>query len=117
MTIETLEENYPKFFKTLKEEVTDLRYLLVVDENYDDEDSEEHDAIDPEDFNYLVYITDLLQESIGEKNVIELIKKLKVHPNIEEFYLSEVDLYGIQTSLNDEEIRVMVLDCVEELVA
>jgi hypothetical protein len=116
VTIENLQENYPKFFKTVKEEVTDLRYLLVVDENYDDEDSEEHDAIDPEDFNYLVYITDLLQESIGEKNVIELVKKLKVHPSIEDFYLSDVDLYGIQTNLNEEEIAHMLLGCVEELV-
>ena len=29
--------------------------------------SDEFDAIDPEDFNYLVYVTDRLQEVVGEE--------------------------------------------------
>ncbi|WP_309496585.1 hypothetical protein [Sulfurovum sp.] len=114
MTIETIEKNYPKIFKTLPEDVSALRYLLVVDENYDDDDTEEFDAIDPEDFNYLVYVTDTLQESVGETAVVELVKKLKYHKDIDEFYLSDVDLYGIQTALDEEGIVKMVLDTLEE---
>lgn len=114
MTIETIEKNYPKLFKTLPEDVTELRYLLVIDENYDDDDSDEFDAIDPEDFNYLLYVTDVLQEAIGESAMVEMIKKLKVHENIDEFYLSDVDLYGIQTSLNEDGIAKTVLGTVEE---
>ena len=34
----------------------------MIDENYDDDDSDEFDAIDPEDFNYLLDVTDILQE-------------------------------------------------------
>lgn len=116
MTIETIEKNYPKLFKTLPEDVTELRYLLVIDENYDDDDSDEFDAIDPEDFNYLVYVTDTLQEAVGEDTIVELVKKLKYHKDIDEFYLSEEDLYGIQTALDEEGIAKMVLDTVEEVI-
>ncbi len=117
MNIETLKESYPKLFKKVKEDITALRYLLVIDYNYNDDDSDEFDGIDPEDFNYLVYTTDLLQESIGEEAVVEMIKKLKDHKDIEEFYLSDIDLYGIQTNLNEDGIAKMVLDVVEESIA
>ena len=116
MTIETIEQSYPKLFKKLPEDVSALRYLLVVDENYDDDDSDEFDAIDPEDFNYLVYVTETLQEAVGEESVVSLVKQLKVHKDIDEFYLSEIDLYGIQTNLNEEGIASMVLGTLEEIV-
>ena len=117
MTIETIEANYPKIFKTLPEDTTELRYLLVIDENYDDDDTDEFDAIDPEDFNYLVYVTDMLQEVVGEDAIVSMVKDLKVHKNIEEFYLSDVDLYGIQTALDEDGIADMVLGTLEEHVA
>ena len=117
MTIESIEKNYPKLFKTLPEDAEELRYLLVVDENYDDDDSDEFDAIDPEDFNYLLYVTDMLQEAVGEPMIIELVKTLKEHKDIEEFYLSDIDLYGIQTDLSEEGIAEMVLGVLEEKLA
>ena len=117
MTIENIEENYPKLFKTLPEDVTELRYLLVIDENYDDDDTDEFDAIDPEDFNYLLYVTDLLQEAVGEAHIISLVKTLKVHKDISEFYLSEIDLYGVQTDLDEEGIAARVLGALEEILA
>lgn len=113
MTIETIEENYPKIFKKLPEDTTELRYLLVIDENYNDDDSDEFDAIDPEDFNYLIYVTDLLQDVVGENAIVEMVKKLKVHKDMEEFYLSDVDLYGIQTALDEDGIADMVLSTLE----
>lgn len=117
MTIETIEKNYPKIFKTLPEDTTELRYLLVIDENYNDDDTDEFDAIDPEDFNYLLYVTDLLQEAVGEDAIVELVKDLKEHKDIDEFYLSEIDLYGIQTSLDEDGIADMVLGTLEGHVA
>ena len=117
MTIETIEKNYPKIFKTLPEDTTELRYLLVIDENYNDDDTDEFDAIDPEDFNYLLYVTDLLQEAVGEAAIVELVKDLKEHKDIDEFYLSEIDLYGIQTSLDEDGIADMVLGTLEGHVA
>lgn len=116
MTSEMIEKSYPKIFKKLPKDATELRYLLVIDENYDDDDSDEFDAIDPEDFNYLVYVTDTLQDVVGEESVVSLVKQLKVHKDIDEFYLSEIDLYGIQTNLNEEGIASMVFDILEEIV-
>ena len=116
MTSKMIEKSYPKIFKKLPEDERELRYLLVIDENYDDDDSDEFDAIDPEDFNYLVYVTDRLQEIVGEENMVSLVKQLKVHKDIDEFYLSEIDLYGIQTNLNEEGIALMVLGILEEIV-
>jgi hypothetical protein len=117
LTIETLKETYPKLYKLLPEDISELRYLLVIDENYDDEDSDEFDAIDPEDFNFLLYVTDTLQESVGEPVIVELVKRLNDHKDIEEFYLSDVDLYGIQTNLDEEGIAHMVLGSLEEILA
>ncbi len=117
MNIVDLKERYPKVFKALEEDITELRYLMVIDENYDDDDSDEFDGIDPEDFNYLVYITERLQEAIGEEVMVALVKKLKHHKDVEEFHLSEIDLYGIQTELDEADIAHMVLGIVEEEVA
>ncbi|SFV71642.1 hypothetical protein MNB_SV-13-866 [hydrothermal vent metagenome] len=117
MNIETIKHTYPKTFGLIKEEFSALRYLLVIDENYDDEDTEEFDAIDPEDYNYLVYITDLLRESIGEENLLESIKRFQNHSDIKEIYVSEIDLYGIQTDLNEAGIAKMVLGTIEEVLS
>ena len=117
MTIESIAEHYPKLFKELPEDISALRYLLVIDENYNDDDSDEFDAIDPEDYNYLVYVTELLQEVMGEEKMVQFVKKLEAHKDVEEFYLSEVDLYGMQTTLDEEGIAQMILTLVEELMS
>jgi hypothetical protein len=48
--------------------------------------------------------------------MVEMVKKLKVHKDISEFYLSDIDLYGIQTQLDEERIALMVLSTIEELL-
>jgi hypothetical protein len=116
MTIETLEESYPKIYKQLPEEISALRYLLVIDENYNDDDTDEFDAIDPEDYNYLVYITEMLQALMGEETMVAFVKALEARVEVEEFYLSDVDLYGVQTKLSEEGIAKMILDIIEELL-
>ena len=114
--IETLGKNYPKLFKALPEEISALRYLLVIDENYNDDDTDEFDAIDPEDYNYLVYITEMLQEAMTEEKMVAFVKALEARSEVEEFYLSEIDLYGLQTKLSEEGIAKMILGIVEELM-
>ncbi|MBA1419818.1 MAG: hypothetical protein FAF03_02900 [Epsilonproteobacteria bacterium] len=112
-----LKTQYPQLFSKLSEEVDEVRYLVVVDKNFNDVDSDEFDAIDPEDYNYLVYITERLQDVMGEKLMVAFIKQLEAHKDIALFYLSEVDLYGIQTDLEDEAIEKMVLETVESVLA
>jgi len=116
VNIETLRSTYPKLFSKIDDEIDELRYLLVIDENFNDVDSDEFDAIDPEDYNYLVYVTERLQEVLGEEGMVTFIKLLEAHKNITLFYLSDVDLYGIQTDLNDEGIAKMILEIVETIV-
>ena len=116
MNIEHVSEQYPKVFKTLADDVTELRYLMVIDENYDDDDTDEFDGMDPEHYNYLLYITETLQNAVSEEVMIELVKKLKVHKDIQEFHLSDIDYYGIQTDLDEEGIAHMVFSTLEETV-
>ena len=97
--------------------MSESRYLLVIDVNYDDDDIDEFNAIDPEYYNFLLYTTDMLQEAVGEATMVELVKKLSEHKDIEEFYLSDIDLYGIQTDLDEEGIAHMVFGSLEEIVA
>jgi len=112
-----LKQTYPKIFSSLEDDIDEVRYLVVVDENFDDEDSDEFDAIDPEDYNYLVYITERLQTLLAEGGMVALVKQLESHPSVDLFYLSEIDLYGIQTVMTQEQIEQMLLQHVEELLS
>jgi len=112
-----VQTQYPKLFSKFTEEIDEVRYLVVVDKNFNDVDSDEFDAIDPEDYNYLVYITERLQDVMDEKLMVAFVKQFQVHKDVALFYLSEVDLYGIQTDLEDDEIEKIVLDIVESLLA
>jgi len=113
---EILRSTYPKLFSKVDNEIDEIRYLVVVDKNFDDVDSDEFDAIDPEDYNYLVYVTERLQAVLGEEGMVTFIKLLEAHKDVALFYLSDVDIYGIQTELEDDGIAHMVLEIVEEIV-
>jgi hypothetical protein len=116
MSIEAYREKYPKLFQRVDDEIDALRYLLVIDENINDVDSDEFDAIDPEDYNYLIYLTDRLQEVMGEGVMVPFLKQLEAHPDVSLFYMSEIDLYGIQTDLDEEGIAAMILEIIEGLL-
>ena len=116
MNIERLRSTYPKLFSKVDDELDELRYLLVIDKNFNDVDSDEFDAIDPEDYNYLVYVTERLQDVLGEEGMVTFIKALEAHDDVALFYLSDVDLYGIQTNLEDEGIAKMILEIAETIV-
>ena len=116
MNNEILRSTYPKLFSKVDNEIDEIRYLVVVDKNFDDVDSDEFDAIDPEDYNYLVYVTERLQAVLGEEGMVTFIKLLEAHKDVALFYLSDVDIYGIQTKLEDDGIAHMVLEIVEEIV-
>ena len=116
MNNETLRSRYPKLFSKVDNEIDEIRYLVVVDKNFDDVDSDEFDAIDPEDYNYLVYVTERLQAALGEEGMVTFIKLLEAHKDVALFYLSDVDIYGIQTELEDDGIAHMVLEIVEDIV-
>jgi hypothetical protein len=118
MTIEMWKEEFPKLFSRLSEEEIDtLRDLIVIDENENDGDVDELDEVDSEEYNYIVYITERLRDAIGgEERLIDLVKRLDADDTFEDYFPSELDLYGIKTDLGNEQIARVVLKAAEEMV-
>jgi hypothetical protein len=118
MKIEILKEEYPKLFSRFPEEIDTVRDLLVIDENENDGDVDELDEVDAEDYNVILYLTETLQKAIGEEpELIKLIKKLDTCEAFDDFFPSEIDLYGIKTELSEEEISKIVFDSVEKMLS
>ncbi len=115
-----MESKYPKIMSKIedKEFVEDIRDLIVVDKNYDDVDMEEMDIFDPKDYNYLVYITERVQNILGKEGMERLKQKIQDMEIIKEFIEGEEDLYGIYSPLEDEdEIALKIVEMIEgELV-
>ncbi len=110
-----LEEKYPKLFEKLEDREIELRHLLNVDENYEDFDSEEYE-FDFEEYNYVIYIAEPVQQALGDAKMDELMAKLHDKDAFENFVASEKDLYGVKSDLDRDEISSLVLDQVEEIV-
>ena len=110
-----LEAKYPKLFEKLEDKEVELRHLLNVDENYEDFDSEEYE-FDFEEYNYVIYIAEPVQQALGEAKMEEFMVKLHDKDVFEHFLVSERDLYGVKSSLGSEEITSLVLDLVEEIL-
>ncbi len=109
-----LKKQFPRIMAGIEEEIEALRFLLVIDENYDDVDSDEFDVFDPSEYNYLVYVTEVLQEVLGEERLKEVIEKLEACDDFSEFYAQENDMYGVMTDLDDEGIARSILTIMEE---
>ncbi len=110
-----LEEKYPKLFEKLEDKELELRHLLNVDENYEDFDSEEYE-FDHEDYNYVIYIAVPVQEALGQEKMEELMVKLHDKEVFENFLASEIDLYGIKSTLSTQEVLDTVMAQIEEIV-
>jgi len=110
-----IEENYPKLFEKLEDKDLELRHLLNVDENYEDFDSEEYE-FDFEDYNYVIYLAEPIQQALGEEKMAELMVKLHDKDTFVNFLASEQDLYGVKSELNTEEIIILILNEVEDIV-
>ena len=111
-----LEEAYPRIFERLEEKDLELRHLLNVDENELDYDSEEFE-FEPEEFNYIIYIAEPIQKLFSEEQMYALIQKLGDNKEVfEHFFASEIDLYGVKSVQNQEEIIKFVLESVEEML-
>ncbi len=104
-------KKYPKIFSHLNDTkfVDEMRDLVVVDENFDDIDSDEFDVFDPEDYNFMIYITPRLQDTIGKEAMKTLVQKLAKVGEFESFYADDVDLYGVKSSLDEDGIAHFIL--------
>jgi len=110
-----LQEKYPKLFEKLEDKDVELRHLLSIDENYEDFDSEEYE-FDFEDYNYVIYIAEPVQKALGETKMQEFMVKLHDKETFENFLASEIDIYGVKTLLDQDELADLILEQVEEIV-
>jgi len=109
-------ETYPKLFEKLEDKELELRHLLSVDENELDYDSEEFE-FDPDEFNYIIYIAEPIQKLLSEEKMHALIQKLGDNKDMfDNFFASEIDLYGAKSTHESEKIAELILKSVEELV-
>jgi len=115
-----LNELFPNIMSKIEDkDLDELRYLTVVDRNeYDPEIDDEFDVFEPDDYNYLVYLTERLQEAMGEELLEKLPKLLDEAKIFEDYLQSEIDLYGVQSKLEDEdEVAKAILNLIEENIA
>jgi len=110
-----LEEKYPKLFAKLEDKDVQLRHLLNVDENYEDYDSEEFE-FDFEEYNYIVYIAEPVQNALGKEKLGILTEKFEAENLFENFVASEEDLYGIKSELNADEMTALILNKIEDII-
>jgi len=115
MTIEELRKEFPKLVKKADEidDIFDIKSLLVVDENYEDEEGDETSEFDTDEYNYMVYITETTQNILGEQSLEKVIDQLSNISEFENFTTSEIDLLGIKTTLDEKSIAKKVLEIVE----
>ncbi len=112
-----LEKDYPNLAKHIEDkDLDELRYFVVVDENYEDIDDEEVDVYDPEDYNYLIYIVERVQNALGEEGLKNLIGRLYELKEFENFLDSEIDLYGAKSELESDEIAKLVLKEIDTIL-
>ncbi len=113
----SLKSKYPNLLSKIDEDIDETRFLITVDINYDDEDTDEYDIFNPDEYNYLIYINERVQNALGEEKMNELISKLESLEIFENFINDEIDLYGVYSTKSEEEIEEKVLNTVEELLS
>jgi len=110
----SLKKRYPKLMAKLNEPVYEIRDLVVADENYNDVDSDEFDIFEPDEYNFIVYVTERVQQAIGSEQMNRLIKKLEAHAAFENFFAPEADMYGIRADLDEEGVADTIVRLIEE---
>jgi len=111
----SLATKYPNLFDKLEDKEIELRHLLNVDHNYEDYDSEEYE-FNFEEYNYIIYIAEPLQNALGKEKMEEFMVKLHDKEAFENFLASEEDLYAVKTELEENGINSLILDLVEDIV-
>jgi len=109
-----IKEKFPKLLSQIDEDIDELRYLIVVDENYWDEDTDEFDIFDPDEYSHIVYLDERVQNVLGEEKMQKLISLLENDENFEDFIANEEDNYGVKTSMSEDEIAEYIIKIVEE---
>ena len=111
-----LQNKFPELISKLEDDIDELRYLVVVDENYEDIDDEEADVFDPNDYNYLVYITERVSSALGNEGLQKLCETIEENALFDSFLASEEDLYGVKSDKSEDEVAYAILEVVEDII-
>jgi len=113
---ERLQRAFPKLLSRIDEEIDELRYLAVVDANeYDPEIDDDFDEINPDDYNYMVYLPERVSNAIGEELLKKLPEIIEEEGIFENFLASEEDLFGVKdASDREEEVAMKFLAIIEK---
>lgn len=112
---QTLAEKFPGLLARIDEEIEELRYLAVVDVNeYDPEIDDDFDEINPEDYNYLVYLPERVVDAIGAELLERLPEIIEEEKIFENFLASEEDLFAVKDEEDrEEEVAMKILSTIE----
>lgn len=116
MTLEEIRQRYPVLAERLPAELFTERELLVVDENYEEADGEEAAEFEPSEYSHMLYIAEPMQQILGEEGLKDLTEKITASKVFEEVLISEKDLFGLQTTLDEAEIAGKVFAMIEEVL-
>jgi len=117
MTLEEVKNNFPALAAKLPENIFTDRELVVVDYNYEEPDGEETEEFDASVYNHILYIAAPTLEIIGENGLGKLTEMLESYEGFRHFSVSEEDLFGVYSDLNDEEISKLLFTMLEEIVS
>jgi len=116
MTLEEIKKDFPVLAAKLPEGIFSDRELLVVDENYEEEDGEETAEFDPSEYSHMIYIAAPMVAILGKENLQKLAQSVEQHSEFEDFLASDDDLYGVKTALDEEAIAKRLYGMIEEMI-
>jgi hypothetical protein len=116
MNREQLMSDYPNLMSLFDEELDEHRFLVVVDENVEEE-ADEADIFDPTEYNWIIYLPERVKEALGEERFSNIYDHLEGLEIVEDLMMDEEDLFGIRSSEDEERIVREVLGVLERLAA
>lgn len=116
MTLEEIRQRYPVLAERLPAELFTERELLVVDENYEEADGEETAEFEPSEYSHMLYIAEPMQQILGTEGLKAVTERIIASEIFQEVLVSEEDLFGLQTALDEAEIAGKVFAMIEEVL-
>jgi hypothetical protein len=118
VTTEELQARYPNLFERLEDRDVLMRHLVVVDTNEKDvtDDDIMEELYDPDTYTHVAYLYPQVVSAIGDR-IDQLVERITQRDDVEECFVSEPDLWGLVTQLDEEAIAPMILDEIEAFVS
>jgi hypothetical protein len=118
VTTEALQKRYPNLFERLADKDLLMRHLIVVDENDEDilDDDINDDLYDPSVYSHVVYLhAPVVQAAYSSLGSVH--ERIRNDEAFEDLFVSEQDLWGVVTGLDEETIALRILDAIEAVLS